>query len=197
MKTMRLFAISLFLTALFTVSNFAQAANKIAVINTYAFGDEKAGITKYLSAVTALNNEFKPINDELKTMNTKLQGLAAEIENINKLLKTNPKAVDEKSAQAKVDEAEKLQREIKFKQEDGKAKFEKRQQAVLGPVLQDIYKAVQEFSKQKGYTMVMDVAKLEESGILLGIDEKADITKEFVTFYNARPATTATTATPK
>lgn len=197
MKTMRLFAISLFLTALFTVSNFAQAANKIAVINTYAFGDEKAGITKYLSAVTALNNEFKPINDELKTMNTKLQGLAGEIENINKLLKTNPKAVDEKSAQAKVDEAEKLQREIKFKQEDGKAKFEKRQQAVLGPVLQDIYKAVQEFSKQKGYTMVMDVAKLEESGILLGIDEKADITKEFVTFYNARPATTATTATPK
>ena len=197
MKTMRLFAVSLFLTALFTVSNFAQAANKIAVINTYAFGDEKAGITKYLSAVTALNNEFKPINDELKTMNTKLQGLAAEIENINKLLKTNPKAVDEKSAQAEVDEAEKLQREIKFKQEDGKAKFEKRQQAVLGPVLQDIYKAVQEFSKQKGYTMVMDVAKLEESGILLGIDEKADITKEFVTFYNARPATTATTATPK
>jgi Skp family chaperone for outer membrane proteins len=201
MKMIRVFAVGLLLTAFLAVSSFAQAApagqGKIAVINTYAFGDEKAGITKYISAVNALNTEFKPLNDELKGMQTKLQGLATEIENLRKLVASNPKAVDEKSAQAKVDEAEKLQRDIKFKQEEGKARFDKRQQAVLGPVLDDIYKAVQEFAKQKGYMMILDGGKLEESGILVGLTETADITKEFVTFYNARPATTATTATPK
>jgi Skp family chaperone for outer membrane proteins len=198
MKTFRVFAVSLFLMTFLAISSFAQTGQgKIAVINTYVFGAEKEGITKYISAVNALNAEFKPLNDELKTMQTKLQGLATEIDNINKLLKSNPKAVDEKAAQAKVDEAEKLQRDIKFKQEEGKARFEKRQQAVLGPVMDDIYKAVQEFAKQKGYMMILDGAKLEESGILVGMTETADITKEFVTFYNARPATTATTATPK
>lgn len=204
MKKIRLFAVGLFLMAVFAVSSFAQATSsqpaaqgKIGVINTYAFGDEKAGITKYISAVNALNAEFKPLNDELKTMQTKLEALAAEIENIKKLLQQNAKAVDEKSAQAKVDEAEKLQRDIKFKQEEGKARFEKRQQAVLGPVMADIYKAIQDYSKQKGYMMILDGAKLEETGILVGFDDKADVTKDFVTFYNARPATSASTATPK
>ena len=197
MKTIRLFAVSLFLTALLATAAFAQTPSKVAVINTYAFGNEKEGITKYISAVTALNNEFKPLNDELKTMQTKLQGLATEIENLRKLAASNPKAVDEKSAQAKLDEAERLQRDIKFKQEEGAARLEKRKQAVLNPVMQDIMKAVQEFSKQKAYALVLDIGRLDETGILLGIDEKADITKEFITFYNARPATTATTATPK
>lgn len=197
MKTIRLFAVSLFLTALLAAAAFAQTPSKVAVINTYAFGNEKEGITKYISAVTALNNEFKPLNDELKTMQTKLQGLATEIENLRKLAASNPKAVDEKSAQAKLDEAERLQRDIKFKQEEGAARLEKRKQAVLNPVMQDIMKAVQEFSKQKAYALVLDIGRLDETGILLGIDEKADITKEFITFYNARPATTATTTTPK
>lgn len=196
MKTIRLFTISLFLTAVCALASFAQTT-KVAVINTYAFGIEKEGVTKYVNAINALNTEFKPLNDELKTMNTKLQTLATEIENIKKLLQTNPKAVDEKTAQAKVDEAEKLQRDLKFKQEEGTARFEKRKQAVLGPIMQDIMKAVQEFSKQKAYAMVFDIGRLEESGILLGLDEKADITKEFIAYYNARPATTATTATPK
>lgn len=196
MKTIRLFTISLFLTAVCALASFAQTT-KVAVINTYAFGSEKEGITKYVNAVNALNNEFKPLTEELKTMNTKLQTLANDIENLKKLAASNPKAFDEKAAQAKVDEAEKLQRDIKFKQEEGSARLEKRKQAVLAPIMQDIMKAVQEFSKQKAYAMVLDVARLEESGILLGLDEKADITKEFIIFYNARPATTATTATPK
>ena len=196
MKTIRLFTISLFLTAICALASYAQTT-KVAVINTYAFGNEQEGVTKYVSAVNALNNEFKPLNDELKTMNTKLQTLANDIENLKKLAASNPKAFDEKAAQTKVDEAQKLQRDIKFKQEEGAARLEKRKQAVLGPIMQDIMKAVQDFSKQKAYSMVLDVARLEEAGILLGLDEKADITKEFITFYNARPATTATTATPK
>ena len=204
MKTIRLFAVTLFLTALFAVASFAQATpaqpatqGKIAVINTYAFGDDKAGITKYVNAITALNAEFKPIDDELKGMDTRLKGLATEIENLRKLAATNPKAIDEKSAQAKVDEAEKLQRDMKFKSEDAKARYEKRSGAVLGPVLQDIYKAVQEFAKQKGYLMILDISKMAEADMIMALDEKADVTKEFAVFYNARPAGTATTVAPK
>ena len=205
MKKIYFLVVCLVLTAVFAASSNAQAttaqpaasSTKIGVIDTFAFGDEKAGITKVVNAVKALNTEFKPLNDEILTMQTKLEGLATEIDNINKLLKTNPKAVDPKSAQGKVDEAEKLQRDIKFKQEEGKSRFEKRQQAVMGPIMQDVYKAIQEYTEKKGYLLILDGAKLEESGSLVGFDTKANVTQDFITFYNARPATTATTATPK
>ncbi len=202
MKTIRLFAVSLFLAAVFSVSAIAQTgapatSGKIVVINTYAFGDEKAGITKYISAFKTLNAEFTPLENELQTMNTKLTALAKEIQTLRDQAAGGKVPIDEKAAQAKVDEAEKLQRDIKFKSEDAKARYERRQQAIIGPVMQDIGKALQEFAKQKGYMFIFDIAK-DDQGFLVAIgDEKADVTKDFVTFYNARPATTATTATPK
>ena len=81
--------------------------------------------------------------------------------------------------------------------EDAKSRYEKRQQVVMGPVMGDIYKAMQEFAKQKGYALLLDVSKLADAQLVMAVDEKALITKDFIAFYNARPATTATTATPK
>src|SRR5215207_8075958 len=104
MKMIRLFAVSLFLAALFAVSAFAQATApvKIAVINTYAFGDEKAGITKYIGAVKTINTEFQPLQTELDGLNTKLNGLAKEIENLRQQASAGKVPIDEKTAQAKV-----------------------------------------------------------------------------------------------
>lgn len=207
MKTIRLFAVAMFLTAIFALSAFAQTgaananAGKIAVVVTYAFGgDDKGagGITKYINAQKALDGEFTAIDNELKTMNTKLEALANEIENLKKLATSNPKAVDPNTAQAKVDEAEKLQRDLKFKSDNAKISYEKRQQAIMGPVMEDIGKALQEFTKKNGYLMLLDAGKLQEAGILIGVgDEKIDVTKEFIAFYNARPAGTAATTPAK
>jgi hypothetical protein len=59
-------------------------------------------------------------------------------------------------------------------------------------------KAIQEFTKQKGYGLVLDAARLDAAQLILGYDEaKVDVTKEFIAFYNARPATTAAATTPK
>jgi Skp family chaperone for outer membrane proteins len=90
-----------------------------------------------------------------------------------------------------------LETTIKRKQEDAKARYEKRYQEVVGPVFNDIVKALNDFAKQKGYAVILDGAKLEEAQILLGFDDKYDVTKDFVTFYNTRPAGTAATTTPK
>ena len=49
MKTVRLIAVSVFFAAIFAVSALAQttaASGKIGLINTEAFYDSKAGITK-------------------------------------------------------------------------------------------------------------------------------------------------------
>jgi len=96
--------------------------------------------------------------------------------------------------QAKIDEFQALETSIKRKQEDAKARYEKRQQAVVGPIYADILKAMSDFARQKGFAIILDGPKLEESGLLMGFDDKYDVTKDFVAFYNARPAGAATAA---
>jgi len=196
-------AASFVFAALFATSAIAQTGaaqpagtGKIALINTYAFGDEKAGIAKFRNALGTLETEFKPINDELKTMGTRYQTLAADIQ---KMQQSNPAVpVDQKAVQSKVDEYQSLETNIKRKQEDAKARYERRYSEVVGPVYGDIIKAMNDFAKQKGYAVILDGAKLEEANILLGFDDKYDVTKDFIAFYNTRPAgTAATTATPK
>ena len=60
---------------------------------------------------------------------------------------------------------------------------------MLGPIRLDIGNAIQEFTKKNGYVMIFDITKLNQA--ILGLDETADVTKQFITYYNARPATTA------
>lgn len=202
MKTFRSIAAIFVFAAIFAVSAFAQttptaAAGKLGVVNTQAFDTDKGGITKYVSAMNALETELKPDINALQAMATKLQGLQKEIEDLKKQLDSPTTGVPvdktkiQTSAQAKYDEYEKLGREFKFKQEEYKAKAERREAAVMGPVRLDIGNALQEFAKKNGYMMILDASKLDGAGLLLAFDEKYDITKDFITFYNARPATTA------
>jgi Skp family chaperone for outer membrane proteins len=201
MRRFSLVAVSFIFAAIFAVSAMAQApaqpaagSGKIGLIKTSAFDDEKGGISKYRTAITSLEGEFKPINDQLQQKVTRYQTLGKEIQDAQKANPAVP--VNQSAIQAKVDEFQSLETEIKRMQEDGKAKYEKRYAAVVGPIFNDIIKALNDFAKQKGYAVILDGAKLEEAQILLGFDDKYDVTKDFITFYNSRPAGTATTATP-
>jgi Skp family chaperone for outer membrane proteins len=202
MKSIRSIAAVLFFAVLFAVPAFAQTAtpagantSKIALINSAFFDDEKTGITKYIQAFKTLDTEFQPVRTELQGMQTKLQGIAKEIETLQKSTGT---PVSQQTILAKQEEGENLQRQLKFKQEDANAKFEKRYGALIGPLQADIGKAIQEYAKQKGFLIVFDASK-DEKGMLLWADMgSVDATTDFIKFYNARPAgTAAATAAPK
>ena len=207
MKTLRLFSTSLFFTVFFAVSILAQPRPqtaappsaaappaKIAIIDTRAF-DTKEGITKYVNARTALQKEFEPLNNELKAMGTRYDNLYKEIQSLREQASKPGSTVSPTTIQTKIDEYGKLEREIKFKQEDAKARSQSRYNTVMVPVLQDIGKAIGEFAKQKGYTLVLDAGKLEETGVVLAVgDATVNVTKDFITFYNARPASAGTAA---
>jgi len=198
MKRFSLIAVAFIFAAIFSFAAHAQAqttAGKVGLINTYAFADDKAGITKYKNALKALDDEFKPTSTKINTMATKYQALGTEIQNASK--QTNSAVpIDEKALQAKVDEFQQLELQIKREREDAKAKYEKRSQVVLGPIMADIYNAVSEYAEKNGYAAILDGAKLEEQNILIGFDKKYDVTDDFIKFYNARPAPSATAAKP-
>ncbi|MCA1590180.1 MAG: OmpH family outer membrane protein [Acidobacteria bacterium] len=201
MRRISLIAASFVLAALSVSSAFAQAPAagstgfKMAVINTQAFDDTKGGIGRYSAALNSLDTEFKPISNEIQTMVTKGQALAKEIEAARN---NTTVPVNQSTLQAKADEIQKLEREVKFKQEDAQARLQRRQQIVLGPIQQEIGKALQEYAKKNGYALILDAAKLDGAGLILAYDEtKVDVTKDFITFFNARPATVASAAVPK
>src|SRR5687768_7906288 len=186
------FAVSLAFAA--TAMGQAPAAGltgKIGLVNVSAFADDKAGITKFRNALASLEPEFKPLNDELTTLRTRYQTLATQIQEANKPKPAGVPAAPPADLNSKVEEAQNLEIQIKRKQEDGKTKYEKRYAAVVGPIYSDIIKGLNEFAKQKGYAVILDGGKLEEAGILMGFDDKYDVTKEFITYYNTRPAGTA------
>jgi Skp family chaperone for outer membrane proteins len=197
MKKISLLAVSFVFAAVFAVSTFAQAqpgSGKIGWIDTGAFADDKEGVTKYVSALKALDNELKPAVTELQTIQTRVKTLSDDLAR----MQSNPAVpVDQKAAQAKADEGQRLQREFEFKKKEYDARVEKRSGEVLGPVSADISKAIQEYSKAKGYTAILDINALAQANVILALDPLANITKEFIAYYNTRPATTATTATPK
>jgi outer membrane protein len=195
MKTVRLIAVSVFFAAIFSVSALAQtaAAGKIGLINTQAFDDDKAGITKYVTALNSLETEFKPLFTELQTLATKIQALEKEIQGYREILQKGGKIpLSDADLNKKVEDYDKSVREYKFKEEGAKSTYQRREAIVMGPIRQDIGNAIQEFTKKNGYTIMLDVSKLDNAGLILGLDETADVTKAFITFYNARPATTAT-----
>lgn len=197
MKTFRFTIASFIFTVFLAVGAFAQAPPpaKIALVDTEAFYSENGGITKIINAYKSLDTEFKTSTTELENGVKRLQALQTEIQNLQTKANdpTNKVPIDQNAARAKVDEAEKLQRDMKFKQEEFKAQLAKREAAVLGPIVQDVSKALSDFAKQKGYTVVLDVGKLYQAQIILYWQESTEITKEFVQFYNTRPAGTATT----
>lgn len=196
MKRFSLFAVAAVFAAVFAVSASAQtaAATKIGWIDTGAFADAKEGITKYLNAYKALETEARPKLQELTGIETKIRTIASDLQ---KMQANTAVPIDQKTAAAKQDEGQRLQREYEFKKKEYDAFLEKRGGEILGPVNQDIGKAIQEFGKQKGYAAIFDIDKLAQAGAILMLEPTANITKEFVTFYNARPAGAATAAVPR
>ena len=136
MKTVRLLVVSMVFAALFAVSSFAQTTSeKVGLINTAAFGNPKGGITKYIAQVNKLNAEFKPDQVKLQNMAQQLQAKRKEINDLQKQMSgKNPPPIGEKTIQAKVDQYKKLERDIKFLQEDVKARLASREKALLGPI---------------------------------------------------------------
>lgn len=157
--------------------------SKIAFINTEAFGDEKAGIARFVNAMKSLEKEFKPRQDELLAMNTRLQALADEIKKLS-----GATVVSQASIQQKQDEAEQLQRDLKRKKEDADALFQKRYEAVVSPISADIGKSLDTFAASRGITMILDISKLAPA--VLTVNPAMDVTGAFIAEYNStHPAT--------
>lgn len=165
---------------------------KIAFIITDAFKDEKIGIARWVAAAKKLQAEFQSKEKELQDLETRIQTLSKELDTLS-----NSAVVDRKTIVAKQDEIARLQREQKFKKDEGEALFKKRYDEVVGPISADIGKAMDAFAKQRGITLLLEYSRLQEAGIILSADASTDVTVAFIAEYNSKnPVTASSTAAP-
>lgn len=195
MKRISIFAVSFVFAALFSVSAFAQGAaqpgaGKIGWIESAAFGDEKAGITRYVNALKALDQEMKPRAAELQAMQTKIRTISADLEK----MQSNPAVpVDQKAAAAKQYEGQRLQSELEFKQKEAQAAYAWRREELLAPISGAIFQSLQEYAKTKGYSVVLDISTIgnaDQPSPILVLDPSANITRDFIAYYNGRATAT-------
>ncbi len=189
MKNLRLIAVSITFAAIFCVSAIAQttAGNKVFVIDTGAFADEKEGIAKFINAAKKLKSEMQPKSNELEATAKKIQDSAKQYGTLRTEYEKNPRGlISATSVQQKGDELEKIQIEYKRKEEDLKQSIAKREQELFNPLRADIYKSMNKFAKEKKYPIILDLVRLVEINLILAIgDEQVDLTKEFIQYYNS------------
>ena len=155
------------------------ATGKIAIIDSSAFSDDKAGIGRVVNAMKTVDAQFQPLRTEVQGMQTQYQTLVSEIE------KTAPVAKPQE-IQAKTDQAETLKRNIERKTQDAQLAIQKRMQEVLGPLQEDVYNTLQVYAQQRGISVIIDVSRVP----VIYFADTVDITKEFITEYNrSKPAT--------
>ncbi len=196
MKKVLFLAVTLVFAGVFAAPAYSQgttgaaAGVKMGWIDTRFFGDEKEGIKRLIAAYTSLEREAQPKEQELVTLQTRIQTLNTELQQLQRAAAApNGPPIDRTTVISKNDEIARLQREGEFKKKEFDAFIERRSGEILGPVNQDIVLRISDFAKQKGYAVVFDISKMAEAGAILHLDPSTDITKEFITFYNARPAT--------
>jgi Skp family chaperone for outer membrane proteins len=161
--------------------------SKVALIDSSAFADEKQGILKFVSAVKRVNAEFQPRYTDLQTLQSQIQ--KAEVD----LQKAAP-VQDQKVTQQQQDKIDQMKKDYQRKGEDLQTAGNKRLEEVLGPIYEEIGKALDTFAKARGITLILDVSKVQ--GIVSAADS-LDITRAFIAEYNSKNPATASLAAPK
>ena len=146
------------------------------------FADEKLGIGRLLSAIKRVDTEFQPRRTEIQTLQQQLDKATAD------LTKAAP-LQDQKLNQQQAEKIDQMKKDLQRKGEDAQAAFEKRMNEVLAPVSDEISKALDAYAKTHGITLVLDVSKFQG---IVSADDHLDITRAFITEFNAKnPATAA------
>ena len=161
--------------------------SKVALIDSSAFADEKQGIAKFVSALKRVNAEFQP-------RQTELQNLQQQIDKAKSDLQKAAPVQDAKVTQQQQDKIAQMETDFKRKTEDAQAAFNKRLEEVLGPIYEDIGKALDGFAKARGITLILDVTKVQ--GIVSAADAM-DITRAFIAEFNSKNPATASLTPPK
>lgn len=164
----------------------APTPTTVAIIDSAAFSDEKAGIARVMVAMQQIEAKFLPLRNELRGMRDRLSTMRSDIQ--------KKRLVQDAGMTAKqTEEADRLEVDIKRKAEDAQTSYQKESLAVLDPLQKDIGNSLTAYAQQKGITLLIDVNRVP----VVYAASQIDITKDFIADYNrTHPAGAAPAPAP-
>src|SRR5829696_7710992 len=179
-------AIAAFAILAQTQTRPAPAPTNVAIIDSSAFGDEKAGIARVMAAMQQIETKFQPLRTEIRGMRERLSTMKSDIQKKRQVQ-------DQRLTAQQTEEAERLDVQIKRKAEDAQTSYQKESLTVLEPLQRDIGTALVAYAQSKGITLLIDVNRVP----VVYAAGSLDITKDFITDYNrTHPAGAAPAAAP-
>lgn len=157
----------------------------IAVIDSSAFTDERAGIARAMAAMKQLEIKFQPLRNELRGMRDRLNTMRADIQKKQAIQ-------DASTTAAQAEQANQLEVQIKRKAEDAQTSYQKETLAVLEPLQNDIGNALNAYAQAKGISLLIDVNRVP----VIYAAANLDVTKDFIAEYNRTHPVTAAPAAP-
>ena len=188
-----------FLAAISASAVFAQAAKpaatpgpsapqtgplpetKIALVDTDEFLNEKTGITRLVTAAKKVEGEFTIRKNELQALQQQIQKAT---DDLAKVANVQAQSV----SQQQQDKIDQMKKDYQRKGEDAQTAYQKRLQEMLGPVYDEIGKALDAYAKSHGITLILDVTKIQG---IVSASESLDITKPFINEFNSKNPATA------
>jgi len=166
-------AFAAFTIMVHTQTRPAPAPTNVAIIDSSAFSDEKAGIARVMTAMQQIEAKFQPLRTELRGMRERLSTMRTDLQ------KKRP-VQDPKLTAQQTEAADRLEVEIKRKAEDAQANYQRESLAVLDPLQKDIGTALTAYAQSKGINLLIDVNRVP----VVYAAASLDITKDFVADYN-------------
>jgi outer membrane protein len=182
----RVLALSLGLSTLFSVAAVAQVPGTAAGATTASAPGTKIGIVSIRDAILATNegkkerdalqSRFSTKENELKTQNDELEKLKADLQ-----VKGDKLSEEERNSRMKI--ASDKQKTFQRNAEDYQAEAQQALQDVLNRLGKKMLDILEKYGKDNGYAVILDVSGQESP--VLWASPTANITKELVDAYNA------------
>jgi outer membrane protein len=147
---------------------------KIAII---AFQPAVAQTNEGQRAFAELQKKYQPKQAQLKT-------LSDEIDSLTKQLQTQSATLSEAERAARAKTIDDKKKQLERSAEDAQNDFQNEMQELYGSLAQKVYDVLNDYAKQHGYTLVLDIAQ-QQSPVLYAT-ESTNITKAIVDAYNAK-----------
>ena len=173
------------LTAVASTASAQAASGKFAYINAREVLQQAPAAT---AAQAQLERELNPVGQQVQRMRDSLQTLISDYTKAQPTLAPAQREAREKAIRDK-------QTEYGQRTEKLQADAQKREQALMQPIMDQIRTVIEEMRQQGGYAMIFDVSA--SNGFVVAADKSMDLTQRIAERVKAlKPAASAGPATP-
>ena len=155
-----------------------------------ASGPAKVAVIAFQAAVTATNEfqrEFGDVQKKFEPQRTQLQQLSTEVDTLTKQLQAQGANLSDAERANKAKNIDDKKKQAQRLAEDAQNDYQQAIQETFGRVAQKVDDLLQNYSKQQGFTLVIDESQdQQQAPLVLYRADTVDITKAVVDAYNTK-----------